>query len=200
MRRALAIDLRRGVGTLTGPAVAITVVLGLLAHPRDWAGDWAGLSESLRYLNLIAGPVAVASAAWQAGRERRRGLVELVATMPQDRLRRVVASWSAPAGWAAGGYLAAALLAAGVTKVRAGYGGPLVMVVASGLAGLLALSAAGYALGTRLPYRLTAPLAGIGTYLALGLISYLDGPFRYLSPAVTIQVVAGLDVGRAGAV
>ncbi len=184
MNRAVGIELRRGVGPFSAPLVLAVLVAGLLGHQRDWAGDWTGSSYYLRFLLLIGGPVLVAAAAWQGGRSRRRGLDELLATSSRSRLRQALVGWASPALWGLGAYALTVLAAAAVTASRTSYGTPLLGILVSGAAALLALSALGYAAGVLVPWRLTAPLLALATYVGLGYFDISNGALHWLSPVI----------------
>jgi len=182
--RVLSIELRRGVGPFSAPLVLAVLIAGLLVHQRDWAGDWTGSSYYLRFLLLLGGPVLVAAAAWQGGRGRRRGLDELLGTSSRSRLRRTLLAWSSPATWGLAAYLLTVVAAAGVTASNTSYGSPLLGMLLSGAAALLALSAIGYAAGAVVPWRLTAPALALITYVALGYLDISSSSVRWLSPAI----------------
>ena len=55
----------------------------LAVHPEDWGGRWAGLVNYLRTSLLILCALMVAAGVWQADRERRRGIDEMVNSTPQ---------------------------------------------------------------------------------------------------------------------
>lgn len=184
MSRPLTIELRRGVGPFAAPLLLGVLIAGLLAHQRDWAGDWTGSSYYLRFLVLIGGPVLVAAAAWQGGRSRRRGLDELLDTSSRSRLRQTLMAWASPAAWGVAAYLLAVLAAAAVTATNTSYGRPLIGMLLSGGAALLALSAAAFAIGVIAPWRLTAPALALVTYVGLGYLDITDGTARWLSPAI----------------
>jgi hypothetical protein len=182
--RALTIELRRGVGPFAAPLLLGVLIAGLLAHQRDWAGDWTGSSYYLRFLVLIGGPVLVAAAAWQGGRSRRRGLDELLGTSSRSRLRQTLMAWSSPAAWGVAAYLLTVLAAAAVTAANTSYGRPLLGMLLSGGAALLALAAFAYGIGVVAPWRLTAPALALVTYVGLGYLDITDSAARWLSPAI----------------
>ena len=105
MRAVLRTELQHGVGPSAALTVAVAMAGGMLAHQRDWVGDWAGWSYWMRAVLILVGPAVVAAAAWQGGRNRRRGLVELHESVPRPRLARAVVAWSGPAAWSLAAYV-----------------------------------------------------------------------------------------------
>ena len=162
------------------------LVAGLLAHQRYWVGEWAGSSYYLRSLLILLGPVVVAAAAWQGGREDRRGVGELFASTSRPQLHRTLAAVASPASWAAAAFLLVAGAAGVATTSRASYGGPLLGVLASALAAVLALAALGYAAGRLVRWRVTTPLVALATFIAIAALSYRSDGVRFLSPGVDL--------------
>ncbi len=186
MNRALGIELRRGVGVWASvPLIAAGTAIAL-AHPRDWAGDWLGWGYYLRIMLIVVGPLVVAVAAWQGGRERRRGLVELLDSTSLSPLRRSLAAYASPAVWAslAFGVVAAAMGA--VTATHSTYAGPPILLALSAVAAVVMFAALGFVAGRLLPWRGTAPLLAITTYVAVAATAYTDAPAAYLSPGVQL--------------
>lgn len=190
MKRALGIELRRGVGLVAALPLLVLGVSLVLAHPREWAGDWAGWSYYLRLDLLVYGPAVLAVGAWQGGRERRRGLVELVDSTPRTPLRRALLALVSPLGWAVGAYLVLAAAMAVVVARNTSYGLPLFGVVSSAVAAVMMFAALGYAVGRVSPWRITAPVLALVGYVFLGYLSYVNGSARYLSPSP--QLFSGL--------
>ena len=99
MSGPLRTELKRGVGLWASVPLVVAGVAVVLAHPRDWAGDWYGWAFYLRTMLIVFGPLVVAVAAWQGGRERRRGLNELLESTSRAPLHRMSASLASPAAW-----------------------------------------------------------------------------------------------------
>ncbi|MGI8535918.1 MAG: hypothetical protein ACR2K2_05350 [Mycobacteriales bacterium] len=188
MKRAVGIELRRGVGICTFVPMLIALVFITLAHLRQWAGDWLGWAYYQRTSLIVFGPLVVAAAAWQGGRERRRGLVELLASTARGPLQRTTAALASPAAWAllAFGIVTAAMAA--VTARNTSYGRPPALLTLGAVAAVLLFAVVGYAAGRASPWRITAPVLALATYVALGVGNY--GP-SYLSPGV--QLFSGLE-------
>ncbi len=187
MNRALGIELRRGVGVwATGPLIAAGTAIAL-AHPRAWAGDWLGWGYYLRIMLIVVGPLLVAVAAWQGGRERRRGLVELLDSTSLSPLRRSLAAYTSPAVWGSLAFMVVAAAMGAVTATHATYAGPPVLLALSAVAAVVMFAALGFVAGRLLPWRGTAPLLAIATYVALGAAAYGHAPATYLSPGVQLS-------------
>src|ERR1051326_5841834 len=108
-------------------------------------------------------------------RDVRRNTTDLVAITARPRWARQLTTWAATTCWALLAYLACVAVLYGVTARQATGGGPLWWPAAVGAASLPALSALGFAAGTLLPSRFTAPLAAITAFFAFALST---GPSR----------------------
>jgi hypothetical protein len=168
-----------------------------MAMPPLWYLRAASLHTGT--LLAFACPVAGA-AAWMGSRDRRRGTTDLMTTTAQPRWVRLLVTWTATTCWAIVGYLGCVAILYGVTAQQASWGGPLWWPVAVGAAGLSALSAAGFAAGTLVSSRFTAPLVAAGTFFALALSTQpIQGSQSYwqISPVVSGPWDFGLDPGVA---
>lgn len=189
MKQAVGIELRRGVGIWAFVPMLIALVFITLAHPRQWAGDWLGWAYYQRTSLIVFGPLVVAAAAWQGGRERRRGLVELLASTARGPLQRTSAALASPVAWALLAFGAVTAAMAAVTASNTSYGRPPVLLTLGAATAVLLFAVVGYAVGRISPWRITAPVLALATYVALGLAQY--GPSSYLSPGV--QLFSGLE-------
>lgn len=185
-RRVVGIELRRGAGIWAAPPMIVALAFAVLAHPRDWAGDWSGWAYYLRTSLIVFGPLVLAAAAWQGGRERRRGLQELLATTPRPALHRTLASLASPAVWALAGFGLIVAGMAAVTASNTSYGRPLVDVACSAAAAVLLFAAVGYTLGRLWPWRVAAPVLALAAYIGMAVLSYRTGGLPYLSPGVEL--------------
>ena len=113
------------------------------------------------------GPFVAGVAAWMGSRDGRRGLSDLVTATARPRWAAQLATWSATACWAVGGYLVFVGALFGVYARQGLWGGPPWWPVAAGAAGVAAFSAFGFVLGAYFPSRFAAPLAAFGAFLAL---------------------------------
>jgi hypothetical protein len=113
------------------------------------------------------GPFVAAVAAWMGSRDGRRRLADLVTATPRPRWAAQLATWAATAIWAVAAYL----VFVGVMfamYARQGVGGaPPWWWVAVGVTGVIAFSAAGFAVGVFWPSRFAAPVAAFGAALVL---------------------------------
>jgi hypothetical protein len=130
----------------------------------------------------------VGAAAWMGSRDARRHTTDLVTIAARPRWARQLATWAATTCWAMVGYLACVAALYGVTAQQAVWGRPLWWPVAVVAASLPALSALGFAAGTLVPSRFTAPVATVAAFFVLALSTQLiDGSQSYwqISPLVT---------------
>jgi hypothetical protein len=157
---------------------------------------------NLRATTLQAGALlafacpVVGAAAWMGSREARRHTTDLVTITARPRWARQLATWAATTCWAMVGYLGCVAALYSVTAWQAAWGGPLWWPVAVGAASLSALSAVGFAAGTLVSSRFTAPVVAIAAFFALGLSTQLiHGSQSYwqISPVVTGPWDVGSD-------
>jgi hypothetical protein len=120
------------------------------------------------------GPFVAGVAAWMGSRDGRRGLADLVVGSARPRWTAQLATWSATAIWAVGGYLAFVGVMFAIYARQGVQGSPPWWWVAVGAAAVLAFSAAGFAVGALFPSRFSAPVAAFGGFLAL-LVSFKTG-------------------------
>jgi hypothetical protein len=130
----------------------------------------------------------VGAAAWMGSREARCRMTDLMTITARSRWARLLVTWAATTIWALVGYGLCLSVVYGVTAHLASWGGPLWWPVAVTAASVMAFSAAGFAAGTLLPGRLTAPLVAVGSFFLLVLSTELiTGSQSYwqISPVVT---------------
>ena len=142
----------------------------------------------------------VGAAAWMGSREARRRTTDLVTISARPRWAKRLTAWAATTSWAMAGYLGCLAVLYGVTAHQASWGGPLWWPAAVAAASLPTLSALGFAAGTLVPSRFTAPLAAIAAFFALALSTELiRGSHSYwqVSPLVTDPWDTGPDAGVA---
>ncbi len=187
--RLLRLELRHNAMLWMLPVAAalfwFTTYRKTMAMPPLW---------NLRAANLQSGVLVdfimpvVGAAAWMGSRDARRHTTDLVAITARPAWIRQLATWAATTCWALAGYLGCLAVLYGVTEHQAGWGGPLWWPAAVAAASLPALSALGFAAGTLVPSRLTAPLAAVAAFFALALSTQLiTGSRSYwqISPVVT---------------
>ena len=160
---------------------------------------WILTSVAIGQAATIIGPPVAGIAAWIAGRERRRGAQELLATTSYSPVSRLLITWLATTGC---GLLIYGLFAAGggiVTARGASWGGPDPWLILAGAATIMAYCAIGFAIGVALPYRFIAPLVALGLLIgqeAITIFSVVKPRFsavQYLFPVArdTVNVWYG---------
>src|SRR6266567_4265975 len=197
--RLLRLELRHNAMLWMLPvAVALfwfTTYRKTMAMPPLW---------NLRAANMQSGALAdfitpvVGAAAWVGSREARRHTTDLVTITARPRWARLLTTWAATTGWAIAGCLGCLAVLYTVTARQAGWGGPLWWPAAVVAASLAALSAIGFAAGTLVPGRLTAPLAAVAAFFMLALSTELivgSQSYWQISPLVTGPWDAGPNAG-----
>ena len=199
--RLLLLELRHSPMPWLLPLVAAlfwaTTYRKVMALPPQWYPR-AGTMQ-IGALLAFASPV-IGAAAWTAARDRRRHTGDLVAVTARPRWTRLLAPWAATTCWALAGYLACVAVVYGQTAGQATGGGPLWWPVIVGAASLPAFAALGFAAGTLLPGRLTAPLAAIAIFFVLALSTELivgSRSYWSVSPIVAYPWDNGPNAGVA---
>jgi hypothetical protein len=167
----------------------------IMAAPPLWNLRATALQSGV--VVTFACPVAGA-AAWMGSRESRRRTIDLVSITARPRPVRLLATWAATTCWALVAYLICVIAVYGVTARQATWGGPLWWPAAVAAACLPALTALGFAAGTLLPSRFTAPLVALAAFFALALGTQpIHGSRSYwqISPIVTGPWNIGPDPG-----
>jgi hypothetical protein len=199
--RLLRLELRHNAMMWVAP-VAI-VLFWLTTYRKDMAMPplW-----NLRAAGLQSGAVLdfsiplTGAAAWMGSREARRRIADQVTITARARWARLLAPWAATTIWAMVAYLGCVAVLYGVTAHQASWGGPLWWPAGVAAASLLAFSALGFAVGTLLPSRFTAPLAAIAAFFIVALSTQLiNGSQSYwqVSPIVTGPWDLGSQAGVA---
>jgi hypothetical protein len=199
--RLLRLELRRNAMLWMLPVAAalfwFTTYRKTMALPPLW--NLRATSMQSGALVAFVLPV-VGAAAWMGSREGRRHTTELVTITARPRWARLLATWAATTCWAMMGYLGCLAVLYGVTAQQATWGGPLWWPAAVVAMSLPALSALGFAAGTLLPSRFTAPLVAVAAFFMLALSTELiHGSQSYwqISPLVTGPWDIGPDAGAA---
>ncbi|MDP9477915.1 MAG: hypothetical protein M3R38_19900 [Actinomycetota bacterium] len=187
----LRIEFRRSVGLLCFPL--LVVAAGWLAKDSMPVGvyTWLDTSGAIRETVPFVGAFVAGISAWTAGRNKRRGMADLLSSTPRSLAARDLTTWAGTALWGAAVYVTLAAVLLSVTWWNATWGAPPAGYLLVGLLAVLANSAVGYAAGHYLPSRFITPLVAIGLFVAQ------FAPINYLSvapllPASTFLV--GLDV------
>ena len=197
--RLLRLELRHNAMLWMMPvAVAlfwVTAGRKIMATPPLWSLRAANmrLSAVLAFASPVAG-----AAAWMGLRESRRRTIDLVNITARPRPARLFATWAATTCWALVAYLACVGVVYGVTAQQATWGGPLWWPAVAAGAALPALTALGFAAGTLVPSRFTAPLVALAAFFVLALSTQLiNGSQSYwqVSPIVAWPWELGPDPG-----
>jgi hypothetical protein len=197
--RLLRLELRHNAMLWMMPlAVALfwlTTYRKAMAMPPLWNLRAASMQSGA--LVAFVCPV-VGAAAWMGSREPRRHIIDLVTITARPRWARQLATWAATSCWAIVAYLGCVAVLYRATAQQATWGGPLWWPAAVGAASMPALTALGFAAGTLVPSRFTAPLAAVAAFFALALSTELiHGSQSYwqISPLVTGPWDTGPDAG-----
>lgn len=185
----LAAELRRG----TAPAAALLAFVAgvwvLLAHPEQWSSRWSALAAYSRVSLLVLCPLMVTVGAWQAGRDTRRGIDELLATVARPRWQPLLVTFTAVSlGGTAGAVVAFAGAALPVGRTASHAGWQWGWAVAVGVLALWTGAALGFVVGRHVRLRVIAPVAGLTAYLGLAVGTYLPDRAAWLSPATAWSV------------
>jgi hypothetical protein len=165
--RILRIELRQSVALWAALVIAATGLFVLFASNEPY-GSWMQLVIVSRDIMQLTWPLALAAGAWQAMRERRSRVEELVSTTPRPRWQRVLPVATAMAIAAVAAYLV--MLAGAASHVRHvdGYfplgAIPLIALGALAMVGAVWL---GQAVGALLPSPLTAPMLAVIGFVGL---------------------------------
>ena len=191
--RLLRIELRRTIAFL----LALPMFLLAWQTLGGWFDQpivlWPDLSVAVGQGATLIGPVLAGAAVWMAGRERRRGLTELLDTTPRAPFARLLAMLIGTLGW---GVLAYGMFVIGAllwTARRATWGGPDGWPLMVGLLALGTYATLGFLIGTVIPSRLTAPLVALTVFLVQVSLPFLDRihpaiyPLQWLFPTAYIS-------------
>lgn len=168
MNRVLRIQLRRSAAP--GAALAILLVMLIMHTSTNLEDGWLPLAFDLRAVLLFVWPLALAAGAWQARREHRAGVHDLLESTARPRWSRVLPVLAALGIAVSAAFLVAALTAVPRLVDPTSYlPATAFVVIAVGALSLMAAAWLGMALGQLLPSVVTAPALGVaGIGLLLG--------------------------------
>jgi hypothetical protein len=211
--RLFWIETRRSVGFLAFPIlIALAGLVWYLigrAAGNPSVALWPQTSVDIGFTVVLIGPATAGLAAWAAGRDRRRGLDDLLATTPRPATARDLNLAAATAAWVLLAYLAFGLCAGILTAREATWGSPVAPPILIGAVVIAVEAAIGYTAGSfvraALPGRLTAGLVPVVLFFFEVLLSQLTGglvevgpgrretghPYENLSPFGAIQNIGG---------
>ncbi len=186
----LQIEFRRSVALLLSPLILAAAWFaswyGMYATMPRNIYLWTETSRVVKDSILTIGPLVAGLSAWAAGRNRRRGMGDLLSTTARPAASRDLLTWAGVALPCVAVYAGLIVLLGVPTALNATWGMPLPGYLLVGLVALLMDSALGFAAGYYLPGRFTAPLVAVGLYvghlLPMGLED-LGVNFTLLSPA-----------------
>ena len=197
--RLLRLELRHNAMLWMLPVAAALFWLTTYRKAMAMPPLWNLRAQTMQGGALVAFVLpVVGAAAWTGSREGRHHTTDLVTITARPRSARLLATWAATSCWAIAGYLGCLAVLYGATAQQATWGGPLWWPAAVGAMSLPALSAIGFAAGTLVPGRFTAPLAAVAAFFALALSTQLiHGSQSYwqISPLVTGPWDTGPDAG-----
>jgi hypothetical protein len=193
--RLIAIEARRTVAFWFVPLmVALTLLFdnGMGLAWRLYL--WPEMSVMVRDSLILIGPAIAGVAAWMAGRDSRRRIGDLLATTPRPAFARQTAAWAGTAIWGLAAYIIAGAVLVALTLTHALWGGPTLWPILIGLLTIAAEAAIGYAVGSYIPSRFTAPLVVIAVLVAQVGFGWnmLNAPAN-LRPLEYLSPVASLD-------
>jgi hypothetical protein len=187
--RLLRLELRRNAMLWVLPVAVVLFWFTTYRKAMAMPPLWNLRAPAMQVGALLAFVLPVAgAAAWMGAREGRRHTTDLVTITARPRSAGLLATWAATTCWALAGYLGCLSVLYGATAQQAAWGGPLWWPAAVGAMSLPALSALGFAAGTLVPSRFTAPLAAVAAFFGLALSTELiNGSQSYwqISPVVT---------------
>ena len=161
---------------------------------------WPEDSLRIGFASVMLAPIVAALLAWDAGRDQRRRIGDLLATTPQPPFARDLTRWAGTVAWAllAYGLVAAVMLIQ--TAQAATWGGPIIPALVMGFVLIPTGGAVGYLAGNVLPSRFVPPLVAIVIYVAEAGIAALGSgdPFselKYLSPFAMFLDNGGSQAG-----
>ncbi len=177
MNRLLRLEARRSALLPLLPVLVLLLWLSPIAQHLTPTALWPDRSADLQSTIQMLGPFVAGAAAWMAAREQRRALTDLLACTPRSPWARGLATWTTTSGWAVLFYATIGAVVFALTAAQATWGHPVLWPMLSGLAALLACSAAGFAAGRLLPSRFTTPLVAIAVFatMAAGMQAALNG-------------------------
>ena len=197
--RLLRLELRHNAMLWMLPVAAALFWLTTYRKAMAMPPLWNLRAQAMQSGALVAFVLpVVGAAAWTGSREGRHHTTDLVTITARPRSARLLATWAATSCWAIVCYLGCLAVLYGATAQQASWGGPLWWPAAVGAMSLPALSAVGFAAGTLVPSRFTAPLAAVAAFFALALSTQLiHGSQSYwqISPLVTGPWDTGPDAG-----
>lgn len=154
---------------------------------------WPDLSFVIGKGATPIGPPLAGIAAWMAGRERRRGLAELLHTTARASFPRLLATLAGTLCWGVLAYSAFVIFALLWTARRATWGGPDGWPILVGLLALALYATFGFLIGTVLPSRFAAPLVALAVFAVQVSLLPLANAFLSFYPLQWVFLVTHVD-------
>lgn len=183
--RLLVIEMRRSVGIWLFLAMVGLAWYASRVTLNDGIEIWVRASGQVGLSLVLLGPLAGGVAAWAAGRERWRGLEELVTTTPRSPALRAIVRWGGTTAWAVIAYFIVGAYVFIKAAAGGAWGSPSPSLLLVGLVAIVACAALGYLVGTYAPGLYAAPVTAVMLYVVLA-------PFRYR----VLAIVPGLPRDR----
>jgi hypothetical protein len=147
----------------------------------DMVTLWPQVSANVRDTAQLLGPLAGGLAAWLAGRAQRSKVEEQLVTTPSSAGGREFTTWAAATIWVVLAYTAGTAAVLVQASLKATWGAPLAFPIVIALVFTVTSAALGYAAGTWVRSRFTAPLTAIILLATLTVPDIYPYSLRYLS-------------------
>ncbi len=206
--RALWLEIKHSTAVWVLPVLAALFYVNAYRTAAGYPPTWTLRASVITGSNLVFFSVIAAGiAAWVATREGRRKTGDLLATTARAAWARQATVLAATALWMVLAYLAGVAVIYVQTALQATWGGPPLWPVAVGVVGVAASCAVGFASGTLLPGRFTAPIVAVAVFAAwfVGVSNNADNPDNVINlsslkgaPALLVPATnrpAFIDVG-----
>jgi hypothetical protein len=165
--RALRLEIKHSAVVWVLPILAALFYFNAYRTAAGYPLTWTVRASVITGSNLVFFSVIAAGiAAWVATREGRRKTGDLLATTARAAWARQATVLAATAFWMVLAYLAGVAVLYLQTALQATWGGPPLWPVAVGVVGVTASCAIGFACGTLLPGRFTAPIVAVAVFAA----------------------------------
>lgn len=168
----IRLEFRRSVGLLAVPLLLLGAWWLVISDVMTTEVLlWSQVSHLTIATAFVLAPAAGGLSAWEATRNRRRGVEEMLSVTARPQFARELAAWAGTMLWPLLACAAITGFYALLALRDATWGGPLPAPLLLGLLYVAAYSAVGYAAGRWVPSRFTAPLVAVGLfYGAWGLL------------------------------
>lgn len=198
--RLFRIEVRRSLGFVLFPV--LVGISWFVADQQPYYDKPQGVAlwpaDSLRvgFAAVLVAPFVAAMLSWEAGRERRRHIDDLLITTPLPAFARDLTRWAGTSAWALLAYSAVGLAVLIPTARAATWGGPLIGALLMGVVLVPVAGAVGYLVGAIFPSRFTPPLVGIAIYaVEAGVAAQHFAEYKYLSPFTNFLSIGDSQTG-----